>query len=177
MPRQFIKRFLPSAKKIHALKLQYYLGDRVTDQRLWVVNRLSISRATAIGLFCAYLPMPMEMLLAAVLAILLRANLPVSIMLVWLSNPLTWIVVYTPPYLLGLAITGETGITNISFDAITLDAMLEQFWALWIGCLIFGSGLAVSGYFLANVAWRMMVANRWTSRKNRNRVDNESNSQ
>ena len=164
MPRRFIKRHMPSAKRIHALKLHYYFGNRINDPRLWLVNRQSVSRATAIGLFCAYLPMPMEMLLAALLALLLRANLPISVVLVWVSNPFTWLVLYTPPYLLGLAITGET---MISLNSITIEMMFQQLTALWIGCLIFGTALAIAGYFLANVIWRMVIANKWTSRKKR----------
>ena len=167
MPRRFIKQHLPSTKRIKSLRLNYYFGNRINDQRLWIINRQSISRATAIGLFCAYLPMPMEMVPAALLAIIARGNLPVSIMLVWISNPLTWIVLYTPPYLLGLAITGESGVADITMHSITIEMMFQQLTALWIGCLIFGSALAVSGYILANVIWRLVVANRWTSRRNR----------
>ncbi len=155
---------MPSAKRIQALKLHYYFGNRINDPRLWLVNRQSVSRATAIGLFCAYLPMPMEMLVAALLAILLRANLPVAVLLVWISNPFTWLVLYTPPYLLGLAITGQP---MISLDSITIELMFQQLSALWIGCLIFGSALAIAGYFLSNVIWRMVIANQWTSRKKR----------
>ena len=161
-PRRLIKRIIPSPGKIRELNLHVYFGNRIHDRLLWVINRQSISRATAIGIFCAYMPMPLEMLLAALLAILFRANLPISILLVWISNPLTWVVIYTPPYLLGLAILGETG---ISLQGITIEMMMDQLAALWIGCLIFGTALGAAGYVLANVIWRMMVANQWTRRR------------
>ena len=155
---------MPSAKRIKALKLHYYFGNRINDPKLWLVNRQSVSRAAGIGLFCAYLPMPMEMLVAALLAILLRANLPIAVVLVWISNPFTWLVLYTPPYLLGLAITGKP---MISLDSITVELMFQQLTALWIGCLIFGIALAIAGYFLVNVVWRMVITNQWASRKKR----------
>lgn len=164
MPRRYIKRLIPSPRKIRSLNLHRYFGSRINAGHLWIVNRQSVSRATAIGLFCAYIPLPLQMLPAALLAIFFRANLPISIVLVWISNPLTWIVMYTPPYLLGLAITGETG---ISLNTITVDMMMQQFTALIIGSLIFGSSLAAAGYILSNVIWRMIVTNRWNSRRNR----------
>jgi len=117
------------------------------------------------------MPMPMEMLLAALLAILARANLPISVTLVWLSNPFTWLVVYTPPYLLGLAILGET---HIHLTDITLQLMSEQLLALWIGCLIFGIALAIAGYVLANVIWSMMIRNRWNNRWNLRKLKKSS---
>jgi len=94
--------------------------------------------------------------------ILLRANLPIAVALVWVSNPFTWLILYTPPYLLGLAILGEV---SISLDTITMQMMFQQLTALWIGCLIFGSASAVAGYTLCNVIWRMVIVNKWTSRK------------
>ena len=163
-PRRLIKRVIPSPRRIRELNLHYYFGNRIQDRRLWVINRQAISRATAIGIFCAYLPVPMEMLIAALLAILVRANLPIAILLVWISNPLTWLVIYTPPYLLGLAILGETG---VSLQSITLKMMMDQLAALWIGCLIFGTALGAAGYVLANVIWRMMVVNQWSKRRER----------
>ncbi|MGI9317354.1 MAG: DUF2062 domain-containing protein [bacterium] len=161
---------MPSPGRIRSLRLQRYFGDRIHDRHLWVINRQSVSRATAIGLFCAYLPLPLQMLPAALLAIFFRANLPISIVLVWISNPLTWILMFTPPYLLGLAITGETG---ISLNTITVDMMMQQFTALMIGSLIFASSLSIAGYILANVIWRMIVSNRWNSRQHRNRNRNQ----
>ncbi len=173
-PRRFIKRVSPSPRRIRSLNLHRYLGDRIHDQRFWIINRQSISRATAIGLFCAYLPMPLEMLIAALLAIGFRANLPVAILLVWISNPLTWLILYTPPYLLGLAILGETG---ISLHGITVEMMMDQLLALWIGCLIFGTALGAAGYVLSNVIWRMLVANEWSRRKDYRRSLEEDDGQ
>lgn len=156
MLRARIKRYLPNAKRIKSLPPFHYLGIRFGDPLLWMISRTTISRACAIGLFCAYLPMPLEMLPAALLAMLWRANLPFSIMLVWLSNPLTWLVLYTPPYLLGAALLGDT---SISISNITLETLLQQLAALWLGCLIFGVALGGGGYFAVRVIWRMIVMN------------------
>jgi len=162
MQKERIKQYLPSPKRIKSLAPFQYLGFRFTDPVLWMINRNTVSRATAIGLFCAYLPMPLEMVPAALLAVLWRANLPLSIVLVWLSNPFTWIVLYTPPYLLGSALLGET---SISISHITIEAMAQELAALWLGCLIFGVALACAGYFAVRVVWRMMVISDWDKRR------------
>jgi len=43
----------------------------------------------AVGLFCAFVPLPIQMLLAAAAAIIFRVNLPISVGLVWITNPVT----------------------------------------------------------------------------------------
>ncbi len=166
--RSRIKKHLPERKRIAALPPFRYLGIRLGDPALWMINRSAISRATAIGLFCAYLPMPLEMLPATLLAVLWRANLPLSIVLVWLSNPFTWIVLYTPPYLLGSALLGETG---LSISSITIEVMLQHLAALWLGCLIFGVALGCAGYFAVRVVWRMVVVNTRDKRRLKSRID------
>ena len=166
MLRARIKRYLPDPGRIKSLRPLRHLKVWFGDPALWVVNRNAISRATAIGLFCACLPMPLEMLPAALLAILWRANLPLSIALVWLSNPFTWIVVYTPPYLLGSALLGEA---DVSLNHLTIEVMMQQLAALWAGCLIFGLVLACAGYFAVRVVWRLIVVSHRDKRRLRPR--------
>lgn len=162
MLRARLKKYLPTPGRIKSLPPFHYLGIRFNDPLLWMINRNTISRAAAIGLFCAYLPMPMEMLPAALLAMLWRANLPLSIVLVWLSNPFTWIVIYTPPYLLGSVLLGETG---LSISHITLQTMMQELAALWLGCLIFGIALACAAYFAVRMVWRMVIINQRDKRR------------
>lgn len=89
MPRRLFKRYMPTPDSIKGNKSLRFLGKLIHDPNLWHLNRHSVARAMAIGLFWAMIPMPMQMLAAAAVAIPLRANLPISIGLVWLTNPIT----------------------------------------------------------------------------------------
>jgi len=61
-----------------------------------------MARGIAVGVFVAYSPfLGLHMLLALILAQLVRANKAVAVMAVWLSNPLTFAFIYYPSYLLG----------------------------------------------------------------------------
>ncbi|MFS9598796.1 DUF2062 domain-containing protein, partial [Klebsiella variicola] len=65
------------------------------------MNRHSVARAMAVGLFAAFIPIPLQMLLAAILAIVVRGNMPIAVSLVWLTNPITMPVVFICSYMSG----------------------------------------------------------------------------
>lgn len=102
------------------------------------------------------------MIPAAFFAMLFKANLPVSVALVWISNPLTFVFVFTPPYLLGLALVGGEG---IPVAELSMTSVLTQIKPLLIGSAIFGVGLGVSGYLCVQLVWRMMVMSNWKKRE------------
>jgi uncharacterized protein (DUF2062 family) len=89
MPKNRLLRYLPSPSQLRenpALRPVAHLLDRA---EIWHLNRRSASGAVFIGLFCAFLPVPMQMVIAAALAIAARCNLPLAVVLVWISNPVT----------------------------------------------------------------------------------------
>jgi uncharacterized protein (DUF2062 family) len=63
------------------------LGEWIYEPKLWHISRTSTAMAFAIGLFGAMIPIPGQVFLAAFLAIRLGANLPLSVALVWVTNP------------------------------------------------------------------------------------------
>ena len=56
---------------------------------LWYVNRKSITRAVFVGTFFGLLPIPFHSVFIVMAVLLFEVNLPISLMLAWLSNPLT----------------------------------------------------------------------------------------
>lgn len=63
----------------------------------------------AVGVFTSFLPLPGQMVIAALLALWLRCNLPLSIILVWISNPITMPAIFYSTYKLGAWILGTPG--------------------------------------------------------------------
>ena len=158
------KKHLPTVKQIQQYRYLHIFGDSLKQQELWTFNRQSTAKGIAIGIFCAFLPMPFEMVPAIILAILMRGNLPFALAGIWLSNPVTWLPLYTPCYLLGAKILQ---IEPISLEQITIFQLGWHYVALWLGCLIVGLTLSVSIHFIIGFAWRSQIRQRWKRRRER----------
>lgn len=54
MPKKLIKKYLPPPEIMQEHKILQFLGERLHDANLWHLNRHSVARAFAIGLFVAW---------------------------------------------------------------------------------------------------------------------------
>ena len=160
MPRRLIKRFMPDPALIREHKSLRFLGTLLHDPNLWHLNRHSVARAMAVGIFAAFIPMPFQMLLAAFLAVNARANMPISVGLVWLTNPITM-----PPV---FYITYKTGAWLMNIPARTLPDELTWEWisgqlsTVWqpflLGSVVCGVVLGALAYCLTMLYWRWWSA-------------------
>ena len=169
-----VKSYLRSSDVIDDERLTRIFGARLRDRRLWSFNRHGIATGTAIGLFCAFLPMPMQIVLATIGAIALRGNLPLAIALCWISNPLTWIPFYTFAFRVGEYLLGQPG--NVAFSLEMFDLrdglggenlrqLVHVFVTLWAGCLFLGALSGCIGYFAVLNVWRLRVISQLRSRR------------
>ncbi len=64
---------------------------KLFNREMWRPCARSVSVGLSIGLFCAMLPMPFQMLLAAACCFIGKGNIPIAIAACWVSNPFTQI--------------------------------------------------------------------------------------
>lgn len=152
--KRWLKGILPDPREILNSKYLRVFGKLLQDPNLWHLNRRSASGAFAVGLFVMYMPPLGQMFMAAAAAIKLRVNLPISVSLVWISNPLTIPPMFYLAYAIGAALLGQR-----------VRAFEPQFWLNWhnwlgvvgpvlLGCLICATVCSIIGYLTIQLAWR-----------------------
>lgn len=144
----------------------------LNEPELWHLHRRSVAGATFIGLFCAFLPVPFQMLIAATLAVLSRCNLPISVVLVWITNPLTMTPMFYFAYKLGAwLLEREIAVGTIQLNWDWLTHHVGQIgWPLLFGSLLCGWVTGVTGMLIVRVAWRLHVIRRWRARREQRRL-------
>ena len=169
MPKKLIKRWMPDHQTIKSNKHLQIFGDLLHNPNLWHLNRKSISKAFAVGLFFAFMPLPFQMVLAAGMAIIVHANLPLAIALVWITNPITMPAIFYFCYLVG------TWILNSPYQ----EFVFQPTWswivesvstigpALFVGSLVLGSLFSFLSYFTIQLIWRYSISRTWKKRQSK----------
>jgi len=167
MPKNFIKKYLPDPESIRQNKALGFLGEVIHEPNLWHLNRHSVTKAFAIGLFWGCIPMPMQMVAAALVAIRFNANLPLSLALVWFSNPLTMPAIFYFEYLVGTWLLDMPPLAfeyELSFEWFK-EKLYEIGLPLFLGSFVCGVVLATTGFFSINALWKQNVIKRWRMRQ------------
>jgi hypothetical protein len=168
MPRELLKKYLPDPNQIKEHKYLSLLGSRLHDPNLWHLHRRSASLACFVGLFCAFIPVPMQMVVAAFIAILLRCNLPISMTLVWITNPLTIPPMLFVAYQIGAWILNYPPLSSFEFSMEWIQTEIANIWVpLLAGALVCGLTSGTLGYLLIRLLWRWHVVRRWEQRRYR----------
>ncbi|MDC9715374.1 MAG: DUF2062 domain-containing protein [Gammaproteobacteria bacterium] len=159
--KKLLKRYSPNANELKNHKSLGWISKHLNNASLWNFNRKSVSKAFAIGLFCAFIPVPFQMLLATPGAIIFSANLPVAVALVWITNPITIPPIFYACYKLG------AWILDVSIDqdfVMSLEYVWQVFDTIWqpflLGCLIVSAVSSVMGYFTIQLIYRLKAYKR-----------------
>jgi len=131
-------------------------------------SRKMVSKGVFIGLFIAFIPMPMQMLAVVSIIPFTKFNVPIALSMCWLSNPFTMPAMYYMEYLTGSFILG----IEVSNVEMTLEWFSKNigniFIPLYVGTAfysVFGSTLA---YYIINLLWRNSVIKDQELRKSSN---------
>ena len=166
MPKKFFKRYSPDPRRIRDTPGLGFLGARLQQPNLWHFNRHSIAKAVAIGLFCTWLPFPFQSVFAAISALFFRANIAISVALVFITNPITIPPLFYFAYQLGNLVLGRESIDlSINLSLNWLTDSLSQIWQpLFLGCFLLGLFCSMLGYLVVQVSWRQNIRKRLKQR-------------
>ncbi|MBB1073488.1 DUF2062 domain-containing protein [Rhodoferax sp. 4810] len=160
--KHWLKHRLPTRHTLLGHASFQGISHLFKDPNLWHFNRRSVAGATALGLFVMYLPMMGQMFIAAAAAIKLRVNLPIAVVLAWVTNPITAPPMFYAAYLLGCWLLGQPAQSLGDMASFWLDWHHWLNWQNWagvlapflLGCLICATAGAALGYFIVITLWR-----------------------
>lgn len=185
MSRKFLGRLVPSRETLRAHRSLRWLGPLLDRPWLWHMNRRTVAAGVGIGVFFGFLIPVLQIAAAAVVAIALRANLPVAAAATLVSNPFTYAPIGVAAYKVGSALLGER---PNEVDAMVVEQgaqepvteVVEPSWwqrfagvgkPLMLGLSVFAVVGGVSAYFATLLIWRLAVVLRMRRRRKRARAE------
>ena len=174
--RKQLRKYLPTPETIFQYRVFRWMKPVLGHPRLWHLHRRSVALGIGIGLVTGLIPLPIQMLVAILLAIPLRANVPAAAAATWATNPFTFIPLYLLAYQFGAWVTGATAPAAVPPEMVwdwagirnALPQLLQ--WVesagstLLVGLAILSVLLALCGYLATMVIWRFTVTLAWRNR-------------
>ncbi|MDA3945711.1 MAG: DUF2062 domain-containing protein [Helicobacteraceae bacterium] len=127
------------------------------------VNRNAVSKAVLVGLFFAFIPMPLQMLAVILMVPFIKFNVPIGVGLVWITNPVTMPFIFYGELIIGDLLTLNPITQDLDFivELFTMDwfttdflsKLMEIIVPMYIGALFTATIIAIGGYYLVRYLW------------------------
>ncbi|MGB7374833.1 DUF2062 domain-containing protein [Pontixanthobacter sp.] len=165
-----IRKYTPSREEMARNKYLAPIAHRFLTPELWRFTRRSVPRGVALGIFSGFIIPVGQIFLAAFLALPARANVPLSALVTFITNPFTF------PF--WAVIANRLGAFLLKFDKDTMGGAAEVEMASgrwsWLVELFADAGVTVLvtifgfivlavvgaaiGYLVSSFSWRFIVA-------------------
>ncbi len=163
--RRWLRRRLPSSETVAGNRWLRPLAPVLRDPNLWHLSRRTVAGGVAVGLFFGLLIPVAQILLAAMVAVWLRVNLPVATVSTLVTNPFTFPPIYYAAYRLGSWLTGvsvarppgavaEGAQAAVEHTAGWLDLFLGFGQPLMVGLAVMAVAASATGFLAVSLTWR-----------------------
>jgi len=159
------KRWIPSREALLKSRWLAPIAHHLEDDRLWHLERGSVARGLAIGLFFGLMVPFAQFLLSIGTAIVLRGHVAIAAAATLISNPLTFAPLYWLAHRIGQAVLGErvderaaeqveAAAAHQGWLAATWDTVQSAGAPLIVGLFVLSVVASVTGFVLVWVLWR-----------------------
>jgi len=169
---RWLKGHIPTRDTVHRYRLLRPFASQLRQPSLWRLNRRSVPRGVALGLFVAVMIPFMHTFVAAILAIPARANVAVAALLTLVVNPFTIPAMYIAAYRIGSwELHYDTSVVSAgAAERFSSELGRMLFWLhhasgpIALGVLTIATTAALIGYFASSFAWKLRAGRRWRHR-------------
>lgn len=180
--RKNLRKFLPNHDAVRGNRWLAPFQSTLLHPRLWHLNRHSAAGAVAAGLFCGLIPGPFQILGAVGCAVAFRVNLPLAMLCTLYTNPLTIVPLYLAAFALGEFTLHAIGVSTqgefvmppelgdrgiLAWTHNLFEWMLSLGKPLALGLFLLASTLALIGYGVIRLGWRIHLIHAWHQRARR----------
>ena len=169
----WFKRHIPTRESIQRHRLLRPFARQLSQPALWHMTHRSVPRAVALGLGIGIIIPFFHTVIAAILAIPLRANVAIAAAFTLVVNPLTIPPMYYAAYRIGSwELHHDAHLVNPT-TAARVSGELGRF-LFWIheasapialGILTMAVAVAAVGYLAAALLWRSWIGSKWRGRQ------------
>ncbi|MFY8016761.1 MAG: DUF2062 domain-containing protein [Inhella sp.] len=164
------RRWLPSPENLAKIKGLAWLGHYLEPRPwLWVAHRRKVAMGVAVGLAVGVIPLPVQMLLGALGAVLFRCNVAAAVAATWLTNPFTLVPIWGLALWLGSLVVSTDGVSAAP-EMLALDWTAPSTWwpAFWtwiqgmgpawlVGMPMAAVALGIAAYIVVFYAWTAVI--------------------
>ncbi len=166
MALDWLKKNAPKRETILNYRFVKPFAPYFSHGALWHFNRRSVSRGIGLGLFFAFVVPLAQIIVAAIVAVPMRANLAVTVLMTTITNPITVGLMAPIAHRIGKFVLGSNAPLvmpkrpeGLSWWDWILDAkqwqafadMLAGPWA--VGMVVIGVTTGLVGYLLTNLLY------------------------
>ncbi|MFC3173100.1 DUF2062 domain-containing protein [Novosphingobium bradum] len=170
----WLRSHVPTREKLEANRLVSPFAHLILRSELWRMTRRSVPRGVALGLFVGVMIPLAHFVVAAFLAVFLRANIPAAMLATFIGFPVIYVGLVALAYRIGewlLHLDAMTGIQPLgeTMQTTQTDHLLQHLTGAGLdtalGLFVLACLFSSLGYALSTVFWRW-----WVARKRRNRL-------
>ena len=176
----WLQRHVPCREQLEQNRWVRPFAHHVLRPELWRLTRRSVPRGVALGLFVGVMIPLAHFVVAAFIAVLIRANIPAAMLATFVGFPVIYVGLVALACRIGGLLLRVDAITASEPLSQAIDSSRLQHWlhrtehlARWLegkgpsvilGLFIIASVLALIGYLGASVFWRWWIARKWRQR-------------
>jgi uncharacterized protein (DUF2062 family) len=170
--KNWLLRHIPTRETIDSYRLLRPFAKHLRQPNLWHLNHRSVPRGIALGLAVGVIIPFMHTIVAAILAIPLRANVALAAAFTLVVNPLTIPPMYWAAYRIGRwELRHDALVDPEAAKQATSELGRLLFWVhhasgpIALGILTMAASAAAIGYVVSALGWRLWIRSKWRHRR------------